>query len=102
MRCLYITLIICVGYRKNHSSSIGRWGDGDSLTPDLPNFQLNQKSRVCVCVGGGGGEFYLHIWQHRASSNHDLFCFAYDYVGKTEITERLVRESPVSSSSNSL
>ena len=85
------------------------WGEGDSLTPDLPNFQLNQKLRVCVCVcvcvgwgGGGGGGFYLHLWQHRASSNHDLFCFAYDYVGKTEITERLVRESPVSSSSNSL
>ena len=37
---------------------------------------------MCVCVcGGGGGGFYLHIWQHRASSNHDLFCFAYDYVG---------------------
>ena len=44
------------------------WGEGDSLTPDLPNFQLNQKSRVCVCVcvcvcvwgggGGGGGSTY--------------------------------------------
>ena len=40
---------------------VGRWfwlgGGGDCLTPDLPNFQLNQKLRgcVCVCLGGGGG-----------------------------------------------
>ena len=62
---------------------------------------------MCVWGGGGGGGggrggLYLLIWQHRTSSKHDLFCFAYDYVGKTEITERLVRESPESSSSNSL
>ena len=72
-----------------------------SFTVVILNAALSDKASVCVCGGGGGG-FYLHIWQHRASSNYDLFCFAYDYVGKTEITERLVRESPVSSSSNSL
>ena len=48
--------------------------------------------------GGGGSPTYTsgNIGQLLITI---YFCFAYDYVGKTEITERLV---PVSSSSNSL
>ena len=77
-RCLYITFKSVLGtvdverITAVATIGVGRWLGA----------KLNQKSRGWGC--------FLHLWQHRASSNHNFFCFAYDYVGNTEITERLV------------